>query len=102
MVWRSSLSASFAQSALAGLCKHEWVVEDRVTNYFDPNGVMQRGDSVPPELATAGQYVNSLFPGPTLECEEDDDVVNVINKLTNQGTMIHWHGLYMNGKNNDS
>jgi FtsP/CotA-like multicopper oxidase with cupredoxin domain len=103
MVRKSFLSASLAQSALAGLCKHEWVVEDRVTNYFDPNAAMQRGEPVPPELATAGQYVNSLFPGPTLECDEDDDVeVKVINKLKLEGTMIHWHGLYMNSKNNDS
>lgn len=41
--------------------------------------------------------VNSQFPGPLIEVNEDDTiVVNVHNEASN-ATSIHWHGLYQNG-----
>ncbi|KAM0786984.1 hypothetical protein ACM66B_002402 [Microbotryomycetes sp. NB124-2] len=41
--------------------------------------------------------VNGLFPGPTIEVNEDDRIiVNVTNLMTNS-TAIHWHGLYQRG-----
>ena len=39
--------------------------------------------------------VNGLIPGPTLIVREGQYVaVNVINRLTSEGTSIHWHGIH--------
>lgn len=39
-----------------------------------------------------------LFPGPLIEANTGDRiVVKVTNDLTN-GTAIHWHGMFQNGK----
>merc|ERR1719313_594581 len=83
--------------AAAKLCRHEWVLEDVVVNYLDPMATMDRGEPVPFELRSAGQYVNRKYPGPLLECDEGDDVeVLLINRLRSDATTIHWHGLHMN------
>lgn len=43
--------------------------------------------------------MNGKFPGPLIEVNEGDRVlVNVTNQLQN-GTSMHWHGLYQNGTN---
>ena len=42
--------------------------------------------------------VNGQFPAPLLEFEEGDDaVIHVYNKLKNQDSSIHWHGLLLPG-----
>lgn len=42
--------------------------------------------------------VNGQFPAPLLEFEEGDDaVIYVKNKLKNQDSSIHWHGLLLPG-----
>ncbi|MCU4437204.1 copper resistance system multicopper oxidase [Acinetobacter bereziniae] len=42
--------------------------------------------------------VNSQFPAPLLEFEEGDDaVIRVTNKLKNQDSSVHWHGLLLPG-----
>ncbi|KAK6195925.1 hypothetical protein SNE40_001251 [Patella caerulea] len=43
--------------------------------------------------------VNRMLPGPGIHvCENDMIVVNVKNQLeTNEGTTIHWHGIYQKG-----
>ncbi|XP_078686410.1 uncharacterized protein LOC144919067 [Branchiostoma floridae x Branchiostoma belcheri] len=42
--------------------------------------------------------VNDMFPGPTIEVVEGAQVVvKVTNKLLNEVTSIHWHGLHMRG-----
>lgn len=56
------------------------------------------------ELNPDGVYrqmllINSMFPGPLIECSEGDEiVVHVHNEATN-ATSIHWHGLFQNGTN---
>ncbi|KAI1380532.1 putative multicopper oxidase [Hypoxylon crocopeplum] len=38
--------------------------------------------------------VNSQFPGPLVECDWGDWIeITVHNKLTDEGTAIHWHGM---------
>jgi FtsP/CotA-like multicopper oxidase with cupredoxin domain len=42
--------------------------------------------------------VNGHFPAPLLEFEEGDDaVIRVTNKLKNQDSSVHWHGLLLPG-----
>ncbi|WP_416346682.1 multicopper oxidase domain-containing protein [Acinetobacter bereziniae] len=42
--------------------------------------------------------VNGQFPAPLLEFEEGDDaVIRVTNKLKNQDSSVHWHGLLLPG-----
>ncbi|MFV5383568.1 copper resistance system multicopper oxidase [Acinetobacter towneri] len=42
--------------------------------------------------------VNGQFPAPALEFEEGDEaVIHVNNKLKNQDSSIHWHGLLLPG-----
>ena len=42
--------------------------------------------------------INGQIPGPTLIVTEGQMVhVNVINKLTNEGVTVHWHGLHQKG-----
>jgi FtsP/CotA-like multicopper oxidase with cupredoxin domain len=39
-----------------------------------------------------------MFPGPLIEANTGDQiVVKVTNNMVN-GTAIHWHGMYQNGK----
>ncbi|MBJ8426511.1 multicopper oxidase domain-containing protein [Acinetobacter bereziniae] len=42
--------------------------------------------------------VNGQFPAPLLEFEEGDDaVIRITNKLKNQDSSVHWHGLLLPG-----
>ncbi|EGX88248.1 ferro-O2-oxidoreductase [Cordyceps militaris CM01] len=44
--------------------------------------------------------VNGEFPGPTIEARSGDRlIVNVHNRLSDEGLSIHWHGLQMRGNN---
>lgn len=43
-------------------------------------------------------YVIGMFPGPLVEANTGDRiVVKVTNNMAN-GTAIHWHGMFQNGK----
>ncbi|CAH8271794.1 unnamed protein product [Arabidopsis lyrata] len=42
--------------------------------------------------------INGQFPGPTIEAVAGDNVnIHVINKLSTEGVVIHWHGIHQNG-----
>lgn len=44
--------------------------------------------------------VNGQFPGPLIEANYGDMIrVRVTNKLTDEGTSMHWHGFLQTGKN---
>lgn len=63
--------------------EYSWIIEDHELN---PDGVVRQM-----------VLINSTFPGPLIEVNEDDEiVVHVHNQATN-ATSIHWHGLYQNG-----
>jgi FtsP/CotA-like multicopper oxidase with cupredoxin domain len=39
-----------------------------------------------------------VFPGPTLEARSGDTmVIEVTNRVENDGISLHWHGLHMKG-----
>jgi len=38
--------------------------------------------------------INGQFPGPTIRAEVGDTlVIDLTNKLSTEGTVIHWHGI---------
>lgn len=42
--------------------------------------------------------INGSMPGPTIEVYEGTEIiVHVMNKMANEATSIHWHGLYQQG-----
>mmetsp|Transcript_39996 Transcript_39996/g.84538 ORF Transcript_39996/g.84538 Transcript_39996/m.84538 type:complete len:1210 (+) Transcript_39996:40-3669(+) len=93
----------FVGVSSAAVCRHEWVLRDHVVNYLDPMATLTRGEAVPEKLRSSGQYVNQMYPGPSLDCYENDDVeVLLVNQLVDQGATIHWHGLYMNNETGDA
>ncbi|KAK8066469.1 hypothetical protein PG997_013216 [Apiospora hydei] len=47
-----------------------------------------------------GKYFNGTYPGPVIEaCWGDQLVIHVTNKLADNGTTIHWHGIRQLGTN---
>ncbi|TVY13380.1 L-ascorbate oxidase [Lachnellula arida] len=54
-----------------------------------------------PDGVTKNIYlINGHFPGPLIEARSGDEiVVEVKNRLDEEGTAIHWHGLSMQGVN---
>ncbi|KAK8012590.1 hypothetical protein PG991_009965 [Apiospora marii] len=49
---------------------------------------------------TLGKYLNGTYPGPLIEaCWGDDIVIHVTNKIQENGTTIHWHGIRQLGTN---
>ncbi|KAL1985427.1 hypothetical protein VTN96DRAFT_7870 [Rasamsonia emersonii] len=48
----------------------------------------------PDGFPKAGQVFNETYPGPLIEaCWGDELVIHVTNKLPDNGTTIHWHGV---------
>jgi FtsP/CotA-like multicopper oxidase with cupredoxin domain len=43
--------------------------------------------------------INSMFPGPLVECNEGDEIVVHVHNRASNATSIHWHGLFQNGTN---
>lgn len=97
------LLLSFPSVSETALCRYEWWVRDHVVDYLHPNNKMKLGLPVPESTETAGQYVNEMFPGPLIECNANDDIeILVANQLSEHGTSIHWHGLWMNNEAGDA
>ncbi|KAJ6258862.1 Laccase-2 [Drechslerella dactyloides] len=66
---------------------YKWTITDTVAN---PDGVMR-----PLFL------INGKFPGPKIECLEDD-VINIdIDNQSGSATSFHWHGIIQNGTAGD-
>lgn len=62
-----------------------WTIGDHTLN---PDGVYR------PMM-----LINSTFPGPLIEVNEDDEIVVHVHNGATNATSIHWHGLYQNGTN---
>ncbi|KAF4635791.1 hypothetical protein G7Y89_g2311 [Cudoniella acicularis] len=46
--------------------------------------------------------INGTYPGPTIIADWGDTlVINVSNKMINNGTSMHWHGINQNGTNTE-
>ncbi|KAF8589080.1 multicopper oxidase [Ramaria rubella] len=43
--------------------------------------------------------VNGIYPGPTIEANQEDRLVVHVRNDLEEGTSIHWHGLFQNGTN---
>ena len=68
------------------ICAYDWVITNTTLDY---DGV--------PRLALA---VNGQVPGPIIECNWGDTIqVSVTNKMKNNATSIHWHGIIQKGTN---
>ncbi|EPS45166.1 hypothetical protein H072_850 [Dactylellina haptotyla CBS 200.50] len=65
--------------------EYEWTITDVVAN---PDGVMR------PMVLIDGK-----FPGPLIECNENDIVKVTIHNNAVNATSFHWHGLFHNGSN---
>lgn len=60
--------------------------------------VVSYQDIAPDGVTKKGLVVNGAFPGPTIEANWGDWIeVEVENKLGDEGTSIHWHGLLQKG-----
>lgn len=58
------------------------------------------GTVAPQGDSKIGFLVNGQFPGPKIEANWGDMLeITVINKLTNNGTSIHWHGFIQKNNN---
>ncbi|CAD5332313.1 unnamed protein product [Arabidopsis thaliana] len=78
--WIVLVVAVLTQTASAAVREYHWEVEYK---YWSPD--CKEG---------AVMTVNGEFPGPTIKAFAGDTiVVNLTNKLTTEGLVIHWHGI---------
>ncbi|KAF2440290.1 multicopper oxidase [Karstenula rhodostoma CBS 690.94] len=101
----SSSNASSNKSAVAQLRPEEDYILDSKWN-FDPEPVTREYDWTISEhdLNPDGVYrsmilINSIFPGPLIECNEGDEIVVHVHNKASNATSIHWHGMFQNGTN---
>eukprot|EP00808_Paulinella_micropora_P020846 g8389.t1 len=85
--------------------KYHFLVQEWVVDYLRPttelDGVLHRRKTpfdIPAEVRKAALLVNGQYPGPTIECNENDTVVvTVENGLLDKGVTVHWHGVWSIG-----
>jgi FtsP/CotA-like multicopper oxidase with cupredoxin domain len=65
--------------------EYDWTISEHDLN---PDGVYK-----PMTL------INSMFPGPLIECNQDDEIVVHVHNKASNATSIHWHGMFQNGTN---
>lgn len=67
-----------------------------MTRYYD--WAISRGYIQPDGYNKSVILINDQFPGPLLEANWGDWIeVKVTNKIVNEGTSIHWHGIFQEG-----
>ncbi|KAK3065117.1 hypothetical protein LTS18_009988, partial [Coniosporium uncinatum] len=68
------------------------VPDTGVTRYYD--FTIDYGNIAPDGVEVQGILINGQFPAPPIEANWGDMIqVTVHNKLGNEGTALHWHGL---------
>ncbi|NNH37891.1 copper resistance system multicopper oxidase [Acinetobacter terrae] len=90
------MSIKLTQSLLVGVClvSSSWAFAAVKEYHLNIDEQMVNITGKPLKRIT----VNGQFPAPLLEFEEGDDaVIHVHNKLKNQDSSIHWHGLLLPG-----
>lgn len=90
------MSIKLTQSLLVGVClvSSSWAFSAVKEYHLNIDEQMVNITGKPLKRIT----VNGQFPAPLLEFEEGDDaVIHVHNKLKNQDSSIHWHGLLLPG-----
>lgn len=81
--------------------KYTWDLRDWVVDYMRPTwsgeGKAKRQEPfyIAESNRKAAMLVNGVYPGPGIECYENDTVeVTVVNSLMSGATSIHWHGIH--------
>ncbi|SPO37096.1 related to FET5 - multicopper oxidase [Pseudozyma flocculosa] len=64
------------------------------THHFDWN--IHYADGAPDGYAKRQIMINGQAPGPTIECNEGDEIVVMVHNHLDVGTGIHWHGMFQN------
>ncbi|KAG0369235.1 hypothetical protein BGZ54_010522 [Gamsiella multidivaricata] len=79
------------------LSKNFTITPTPTTRYYE--WTISQQTIAPDGLERPMLLVNGMFPGPLVEANTGDRiVVKVTNKLNN-GTAVHWHGMFQNGTN---
>ncbi|KAI0150811.1 laccase-like protein [Xylariaceae sp. FL1272] len=90
--WSSGfdINTDYESATPSGITRfYSWDVEE-LENWLAPDG----------ELKNRTMLINGMYPGPTITADWGDTIsVTVTNKLTVNGTGIHWHGLRQLGSN---
>ncbi|KAI1258752.1 laccase [Xylariaceae sp. FL1019] len=90
--WSSGfdINTDYESATPSGVTRsYSWVIEE-LENWLAPDG----------ELKNRTMLINGVYPGPTITADWGDTIsVTVTNKLTVNGTGIHWHGLRQLGSN---
>ncbi|GAB7354000.1 hypothetical protein MBLNU459_g4593t2 [Dothideomycetes sp. NU459] len=83
-----NITTDYEQFTPPGIQREYWLEVD--TSPLSPDGY----------LKPLGQVFNGTYPGPKLEaCWGDEIIVHVTNKIDNNGTTVHWHGVRQQGTN---
>ncbi|RBR18894.1 uncharacterized protein FIESC28_05816 [Fusarium coffeatum] len=80
------LSPSWNVTSRPTTREHYWTLTQAD---FNPDGVFR------PML-----LINNQFPGPLIECNENDTLIIHVNNQASNATAIHFHGMFQNGTNN--
>lgn len=84
----------------ADVVKYTFDVRDWIVDYNNPQGSLNSVTpwDMPASVRRAAQLVNGQYPGPLIECNEDDTIeVTLVNNMLTDSTTIHWHGLHVPG-----
>ncbi|KAI1050920.1 hypothetical protein LB507_009276 [Fusarium sp. FIESC RH6] len=80
------LSPSWNVTSLPTTREYFWIITQVGLN---PDGIFR------PML-----LINDQFPGPLVECNENDTLIIHVNNQASNATAIHFHGMFQNGTNN--
>ncbi|KAI1161367.1 L559a mutant of Melanocarpus Albomyces laccase [Nemania serpens] len=85
-----NINTDYESSTPLGVTRFFSFTVEEFTNWTAPDG----------EVKTGAMLINGIYPGPTIVADWGDTIsVTVTNKLTLNGTSIHWHGLRQLGSN---
>ncbi|KAI1173497.1 laccase [Nemania sp. FL0916] len=90
--WSSGfdINTDYESSTPSGVARSFTFTIKEFANWTAPDG----------EVKTGAMLINGMYPGPTIIADWGDTItVTVNNKLTVNGTGIHWHGLRQLGNN---
>jgi len=84
-----------------------WVAEDWVVDFLRPTidiegfwpwdkaAARQTPFNIPDEQRKAALLINGMYPGPTLDVQEGEEVkITLVNRMHSDAVSIHWHGLH--------
>jgi len=94
-------AASLCWLADSAVVEYTWDMRDWVVDFKRPTwsgegkAARKKPFDIPDDMRKGAMLVNGVYPGPLLECFENDTlVVTVVNNLLSGATSIHWHGVH--------